>query len=909
MSAARTLGVHRGVAALLALLTLSAAALVAGLPRVFEGSYDRAVRQTLSESPADRIDLTVLLRPSRPGDLLTSAGELAERHAAWRRALPPELDRVVPDGAKAVAAGAVHSAKTYATPLADRIGAQDHALQFLNLGWASGARERVRYVAGSAPGPPETMKSVPGYAHLGAVPVFGVALSRAGAETMSLTVGSLLLLGDADPVLARVTGLFEPVNAADPFWRHNQDLLRVSLRVSQVGDEQHLTGLVDGSALERLRGYDGGLRYEWILPVDGDAITAREVPTLVEALGRFRDHVTEQAAGGGARFELDTGLGGPLTRFLDRQRTAVALMWLVMGGLVVVAGGVVALAVGLLTDRMRPALALTRARGGSLARVAGTAAGVTALVCVPAALAGYGLAFLAPGPATPIVHLGPPLLALAAVALAAALAALAHRTPMRERRRDVAAPRPSPRRLVAELLFVALALAGAYLLRTRGVTAAASAGTAGSSGAPAAGGAAAEPDPFLVLVPAALAVAAALVTVRLYPYPLRLLARLAARRGPAVPFLGLTMAARAGTASTLPVLILLPALTVSVYGVLVVDALDSAQALAAWRATGAAARIERPAGPPGPVIERLKRVPGVRAVLPALTGNAPLGARGQNATVVAVDLAAYRELLADAPLTAPAAPADVAAPAVPALVTADLSVFSSFEVAWYKRLRVVPKGVITGGLPGLAPERGGLVVVPYQALPRAGLGDLANVLLVDGDDPDPDRLRAAAGGTAVTVVTVRGETRRLAAAPLTAAIRTVLRAVTAALAGYAVLAVVIALVAGADARAGTLSYLRALGLSEGQARRVTVLEVAPVVVCGAVAGLLLGLALPAALGPGIDLSVYAGSPDARARPLAPGVPILLTAGLAAVAVLGAFAHAAAGRRRSLASVLRAGDAT
>jgi putative ABC transport system permease protein len=197
-----------------------------------------------------------------------------------------------------------------------------------------------------------------------------------------------------------------------------------------------------------------------------------------------------------------------------------------------------------------------------------------------------------------------------------------------------------------------------------------------------------------------------------------------------------------------------------VYGVLVVDALDSAQALAAWRATGAAARIERPAGPPGPVIERLKRVPGVRAVLPALTGNAPLGARGQNATVVAVDLAAYRELLADAPLTAPAAPADVAAPAVPALVTADLSVFSSFEVAWYKRLRVVPKGVITGGLPGLAPERGGLVVVPYQALPRAGLGDLANVLLVDGDDPDPDRLRAAAGGTAVTVVTVRGETRR-----------------------------------------------------------------------------------------------------------------------------------------------------
>ncbi|MEV5409481.1 FtsX-like permease family protein [Thermopolyspora sp. NPDC052614] len=918
MSPLRILGVHRGVAALLALLTLSASLLVAGLPQVLDGSYDRAVRQALSEEPPETTDLVVSLRPEWAGDLLTSTGELAEKDTLWRGALPAALRGVVLDGAKAAKAGAFYGAVTNAMPLADRIAEQDYALQFLTLGWSAGADQRVRYVAGSPPGPPKTMKDVPGYPSLGAVPVFDVALSRAGAEAMSLSVGSLLLLGGAEPVLAHVTGLFEPVNPADAFWRRNRSLLRVSIRKSQADeDEQHLTGLIDGSGLQRLRGYNGDLRYQWVLPVDGRAITARTAPALVDALDRFHDLLGERTArpDGRARFELETGLGSALTRFLDRRRTADALMWLVIGGLAVVAFGVVALAVRLLVGRMRPSLALARARGGSLAGVAGVAAGTVAAVCVPAALAGYGLAFLVPGTATAAVHAGPPLIALAAVALAAVFAAADHRVTSRERREDVAARRPSPRRLVAEALVVVLALVGAYLLRTRGLTAAGTAGTAGAPASPAGA------DPFLLVVPAALALAAALVTLRLYPYPLRLLARLAARRRSAVPFLGLTLAARTGAAGALPVLILLPALAVSVYGVVVADALDSAQNLAAWRTVGATARIERPAGPPGPAVERIRSVPGVSAVLPALTGEASLGVRGQSVSVVGVDLAAYRTLLADGPLTVPSPPpvtsadtptgtvGDASAPAVPALVTADLTMFSSFELGWHKRIRVVPKGVIDGGLPGLAPDRGGLVVVPYQELPRAGLGDLANVLLVGGDDPDPDLLREAAGGTGVSVVTVRAEADRLANAPLTAAIRTVLRVVTVALAAYAVLSVVIALVAGADGRAVSLSYLRALGLSEGQARNVTVLEVAPVVVCAAVAGLLLGLALPAALGPGIDFSVYAGSPGVHDRPLALTVPVLLTAGLAALAVLGGFAHAAAGRRRSPGSVLRAGDAT
>ncbi|MFC7592251.1 hypothetical protein ACFQYP_57405 [Nonomuraea antimicrobica] len=189
------------------------------------------------------------------------------------------------------------------------------------------------------------------------------------------------------------------------------------------------------------------------------------------------------------------------------------IVYLVLGGLLAVALGVIALGVRLLTDRMRHTLTLARARGGSLWQVAGAGAALTVLAVWPAALAGYALSYLVPGPVLPIVHLGPAVVAVAAVVFAVTRVVLAHRTPLHEHRDDVVAVRPSARRVTVEALVVVLAPVGAYLLRARG--------TAGS----------AQQDPFLLLIPVALALAAALITLRCYPYPLRLLVRLAARGG------------------------------------------------------------------------------------------------------------------------------------------------------------------------------------------------------------------------------------------------------------------------------------------------------------------------------------------------------------------------------------------
>jgi putative ABC transport system permease protein len=131
--------------------------------------------------------------------------------------------------------------------------------------------------------------------------------------------------------------------------------------------------------------------------------------------------------------------------------------------------------------------------------------------------------------------------------------------------------------------------------------------------------------------------------------------------------------------------------------------------------------------------------------------------------------------------------------------------------------------------------------------------------------------------------------------------------VTIALAIYAMVAVIVSLVIGAGERARALSFLRTLGLSDRQAQRLTILEIFPMILVTALVGLGLGLGLPAALGPGVDLSSYAGDIPVGDYSLDLITPAALAAGLAAVAVLGAYAHTAISRRRSLGAVLRVGD--
>ncbi|MFI0417319.1 hypothetical protein [Spongiactinospora sp. 9N601] len=887
--------VHRGAAAVLAVLTLTASLLIGGLPRAVQGAYDNALHEVMNSVPAHRTDLAVL--QSVDADVIGDAEGFDAAMDRWQRLLPTDLRAVADLGP----GSRTHAAATTAqTPVSGRIGPGHQKHQYVNIGWLSDADRRVRYVEGTAPGPVTTAERPGGER----ISQFDIALTREASQRMDIPVGTTLVLGHSDMIAARVTAIFEPVAPRDRYWDHNRDMLAVRIE-SQPGSDNndtYITALTSAATLAELDGRARQLTYRWIIGVDSAAIDARNARQVIDATSVFVDKAGTLAMGqtigqgvlpgGGSPGRATTGLATLLGDYLVRLGNAESLLLLILAGLAAVALGVIALAVQLLTERIRPTLALMRARGGSLGQVVGTGAGVAAAVAVPAAAAGYLLSYLVPGPLTPISHIGPVVLALAAVLFAAGRTALAHRKPLHDRRDDVVSRRPSPRRLMLELVVVVLALGGAYLLRTRGLTT-----SVAERGA----------DPFLMVVPVALTVAGALITVRCYPYPLRAISALVDRRPRAVAFLGFTLAARARSFSALPVLILLPALTVSVFAAVISNGLTSTQREAAWQRAGADARIDSAVAIPPEAIERVRRVPGVREVVPAAKESVQIGSGGVFGTGFAVDLAAYRKILAGTPLSMPAPPEAVPAPAVPALVSPELIGNATLQIGWKARLTVVPKGTVTA-LPGVYGEPRGLVVVPLDANERAGSRTEINTLLIGGTNLDPARLTAAAGLSVPPIVTtVNGELSRITSTPLAGTVQTTLLVVTLALGGYALLAVIIVLVITGAERSTALTYLRTLGMSERQARGLTVLEIAPMIVLTALVGLVLGLALPAALGPGIDLSVYTGDVRIEGYPVDVLTPSLLAIGLAGVAVAGAFAHAAIARRRSLGSALRVGD--
>ncbi|MDA0632723.1 hypothetical protein OUY22_04785 [Nonomuraea sp. MCN248] len=849
---------HAGTAALLAVLTVAACLLLSGIPRTTQASFDEALRRALVAAPAVETDLTVV------GEVALREGELRERaqfEAAdrrWRGFLPAALRPLIRPGGHM-------SAKTVSTPVTGSRGTT-----FVNLGWLSDADRRVDWTAGRRPGAPSTT-SVAGTT----VPVIEVGVAEEATRAMGLRVGQTRALGDSTHTVVRIVGVYRAVDPGDRAWSHDHDILHVSHVVSPLGPEEfHTTTLMSDEGLAGLRSSGRNLTYRWILPLDERAVSAQDVPDVGAAVAEFK-RWPEFERTGTTSYRVITGLPPLLGDFQGALSAARTVMYLTLGGLLAVALGVIALGVRLLTDRMEHTLAVARARGGSLRQVAAAGAALTAVAVGPAALAGYALAFLLPGPVSPVVHAGPALVVVVAVAYAVTRVVRAHRTPLPERRDDLVAARPSARRVTAEALAVVLALAGVYLLRARGLS-----GDAGQ-------------DPFLLLIPVLLTVAAALITMRCYPYPLRLLVRLTRGGRAAVPFLGLTRAARARSTGALPVLILLPALSVSVFAATIAEGIAATQRAASWQKVGAPIKLTSDVDIPADAIARVRDAPGVDQVALALTGRAQITATGERPLAIAVELEQWRQVVGDAPVDLPALSGSASA-----LLSPALGERGTFEIMWLAPAKLTTQGLIDS-LPGFDPG-GQFLLMPREALPWPA----ANTLLIKGDVAPADLARLV---PSATVETQEQALAAIRADPLTGTVRTTLLVVTVALGLYALVAIALSLVVGAPERARTVSLLRTLGLSDRQAVRLTLLESLPLTVITALAGLALGLGLPAALGPGVDMSSYAGGLPVGDFSPSPLTPVALTAGLVLCALACAHAHQAAVRRRDLGAVLRVGD--
>jgi putative ABC transport system permease protein len=589
-------------------------------------------------------------------------------------------------------------------------------------------------------------------------------------------------------------------------------------------------------------------------------------------------------------------------------------------GVAAIAGLALTLVSALVAQGRRRSLTLARWRGASMAQLLGAELVAGLALAVPAAALGWVLATLAV-PARPSAG---SLLAAAAVAGAVVLVLLvatalsilaARRGPERP---DEAAPRIGPRRLVAEGLVVALAVAGAVLLRNRGLLA--EGATGGAPGV----------DPLLAATPVLLGAAAGLVTVRVYPLPVRLLGRLAALRRDLVPLHALQRTARASSSSHAPLLVLLLAVAIGTFSSVMLVTIERGQSETAWREVGADFRVDR--GPADRLPSGLDpmSVEGVEAVATAYDDdNARLVGRsfgGERILVRALDGDAYRELVAGTPAD-PRLPAALLSAAsddagseeapLPAIVSSgfegsdgeEVGIGDVFEISIVGNHLSVEAVARRGSFPGIDGES--FVIVSYDWL-RAAIPDhefLPTVLFVRGDDAADAGLRSIVEEALppAELVSRPGRYAELRESPLVRAVDTGFALALVATTAYTLLGVAAALALRAGARARDLARLSTLGLSRRQVTGLTLIEYGPPLVVALAAGTALGVAIAWLLTPGLRLDALLGATSSGALAIDPSVVAGVILLETAVAAAGMLAAAWAVRRLALARAVRGDD--
>ena len=503
-------------------------------------------------------------------------------------------------------------------------------------------------------------------------------------------------------------------------------------------------------------------------------------------------------------------------------------------------------------------MALSRGRGASIGQVVRAVTAEGLLLTAPAVAVAALLAVLlipgGPNTATAVVAaIVAGLTTILIVASSVPGTALLARGPSRE------SPwrRVGARRLVAELGVVVLAVAGAWLLRERGIRGASSTGQLSAA------------DPLIAAVPALAGVAAGLIAVRLYPLPLRLLAWLAGRGRGLVPVMAMRRAVYGGTSA--PVLIvLLATVAIAAFSAAALAHVDRAAEAAAWQTVGAPYRITASGGA-FPNSFEPAALPSVEASADVFRVAVPIGLNGPRHEFIAFDVDDFEAVVGGTPAD-PRLPPEMHGPGnggpIPVIVSRGLTgradgvelgeVFPVTIQAYTLQFRAVE---IRDAFPWVASNFNFLIAASDQILSAAP--DLPL-------QPSSTMLRAPAGASEAIRAAVAdelpdsvlddraGRTVALRTAPAVEAIRTGIGAAAAIAGLYAALAVAAALALAGILRAIEVAHLRTLGLSRREAVALVLVEHGPTVVVAFGVGLAFGLGLFVLLRPGLGLDGLVG---------------------------------------------------
>lgn len=911
-------------ALLLALLVGVTALVAAVAPRLFNQTADAGLRhEVASASAVERgIQLGRITRIEGGPDALAPVATVESEVQAL---LPDSVQSVI--DREAFAARSPSWVVPDSTPIRPRM---------VTIEFADGIDGQLELVEGRMPTGTARQERIstpiaPGSEEL-EVAVFEVALSRTTAREMYVSLGDRLdMFPDADDPLvgqfggaaaavsAEVVGIFDVSDPDADIWvgdyaLDRPQMVRISLEVVEV----HGTVLASPDAYgAMLDAAPFPMRYAFRYTVDPGRLDAGMLDGLVTDLRRIGSTMpTFATSPDPVRTTLHTALPDLLATYLAEFRATQAVLVTAAIGpaaVALVAVGVLAL---LLLRRRQSGIGLLRGRGASAWQVVVSHVAEGLLLAVPPAVVAAWLAVLVvEARPSPVTDLGAATVAAASALVLVGVALPPAVRPLARFGREVAAPvAVSPRRLAFEALAVVLAIVGVVLLRQRGLVGRSATGDLSTV------------DPFLAAVPALVGLAVGLVTVRIYPYPIRLLEVLASGARGLTTSLGLRRAERQMGSGQLPLIVLLLTIAIGVFSSTMLATISSGQVDAAWQSVGADYRILAPEGLAD--VPDVATIAGVDAVAALSEFDGTVGiAGGAPVRVVAVDPQDYRDLLGTTPFGVRLPTAFLAEPGdgtpgttdapVPAIIsralvrssTANLRSGAEFQITWRARFPTFRVVAVVDTWPGLR-EGTAFAIVPRETTVAALRGrplDPTSLLIAAPEDAGRDlRDMLQSRGIDAQVVSRAELVRELRGRPLVGAVQGGFAIAVGLAVAYAALAVTISLVLAAGLRARETAQLRTLGLSTSQVVGLTVLEYGPPVLVAAVAGVGLGVAVGWLLLPGLALGAFTGAPLDPALTVDPSQLLVVVGVLAVIVALGIAAAAWVQRRTDPVLVTREG---
>lgn len=811
----------------------------------------------------------------------------------WNTTPPPELGQIY----GGLQSTFLQTRDSFAQPLRRMVGAPQWIVQTppVQGSWVDGVSRlvglrltadqdylsRIRIVHGTRPTPWTTSDTQPP-AETAAIPI-DVVLSVKAAAELKIKSGNVVTApgsGGGPQQQYRVTGLFQPVDPSDVFWKQNPQLLPATDALSDTGipylaASTFVNPLSVGRLTDTFRNAQLSLYY----PIRATGIDGADAEKL-------RSQLAGAVAAGillpdsAAKISIQTQATEAVETAVQRDAVLAGLLALLAAAPLGVVLAVLVLGVQVVVRGRRTDLVLAAARGASAWQLRGVMALEGALLSIPLAVVVTALAAaLIPASLETSSFVLPALVAVTPPTLFAALAVTSNG-------HSALGSVFAQLRGFAEIAVILLAALSLFLLMRRGLAQAT---------------AAVGVDPLLSVAPLLLAVSVGIVVLRGYPIPMRAALRVAARAGGLPAFVGSIRATRAPTVGLAGVLALVVGISVSLFSAVLLTTFDAGIATAASESVGADARVDGPALTPTQRnavagVDGVRTVAGIQYFGPLTVTKAPINDSVALLLVQTDALASLRKL--------PAGMRTTVDGRVPAVASSDLFArFGKDRTATIDGVKVK----VVGSLPAdsrLGPTEKWLMVDQTFAA-RFSTSFAPSVLLISADPAGPAhlqlRLERAVGADAVgvkagattTVMTVVEATAARQLEPVVRGVRTglIIGAVLAVL--LCAIALVLSTVAAGVDRARLAGILRTLGMPRRQLAALIAWELVPVAAVALVAGAVLGIALPFIVTAALDLRPFTGS-EARLVPvidplLISGVlggfsVVVLAAGVIAIAV-------------------------